>query len=590
MDTLVIEHLACLEINRIILQEPYRLVSEIQFNDKSASFDGEIIVYNSDILKKENIEGSVKIQIKGTTINKKIKSNKKISHSVKKIDLEVYKKMGVGVLYFVVTINKDFKTMQGYYNALTPLEIQRLLNILEKKGQDSLSIDFKLIQDGALEQICKVQLDNVKKQPSYFIELSKNKDFDKYKIEYTIMPTEQKEFSFFDNVGYVYGIEGKYEMPIKAIVADTLQVEREESIVINGEKINIGYCVTESKSEISIEIEDTLSFLFFKEKKLGNLNIKRLLSLNAYIKACKIIKYILEYKELPFEIYKISSSINQPEKFRNINEEIEKYENLLKICERIGISGDYEFNENEDLDELFTGIYNIFQEQKYELINNGSEKSNQLILRLKLSKYISLLLFKDEKDNMYYNIFDDKVFNRLAAFIPKKQGEFISNEDDCYNVSIYSVFQFKEELLSLTNFDFETYKKSFEENRHNKGLEENNQIALDLISAYDNNGHNEYLKLAIKLFENLIENNSTNNEIYKVNLIQTRKRINMKLENNEEDYLYELLENSDNEQLKLVVNIILGLKKPADRILEKLNDEQKLEVSKWPIYNLYDLL
>lgn len=84
MDTLIIEHLACLEINRIILQEPYRLVSEIQFNDKSASFDGEIIIYNSDILKKENIEGSVKIQIKGTTTYKKIKPNKKISHSVKK--------------------------------------------------------------------------------------------------------------------------------------------------------------------------------------------------------------------------------------------------------------------------------------------------------------------------------------------------------------------------------------------------------------------------------------------------------------------------------------------------------------------------
>lgn len=587
MDTLIIEHLACLEINRIILQEPYRLVSEIQFNDKSASFDGEIIIYNSDILKKENIEGSVKIQIKGTTTYKKIKPNKKISHSVKKIDLEVYKKIGGGVLYFVVLINKNSKRMQTYYNALTPLEIQRLLNILEKKGQDSLSIDFKLIQDGALEQICKIQFDNVKKQPSNFIELSKNKDFDKYKIEYTIMSTEQKEFSFFDNVGYVYGIEGNYEMPIEAVIANTLQIGREELIVIDGERISIRYRITESRSKLSIEIENTLSFLFFKEKKSGNLNIKRLLSINAYIKACKIIKYILEYKEFPLEIYNISGSINQTEKFRNINEEIEQYENLLKICERIGISGDYEFNENENLDELFTGIYNIFQEQKYELIKNGSEKDNQIILRLKLSNYITLLLFKDEKDNMYYNIFDDKVFKRLAAFIPKNQGEFNPNEDDCYNVSIYSVFQLKEELLSLTNFDFETYKKSFEENLHNKGLEENNQTALDLISAYDIYGNIEYLKLAVKLFENLIEIHKTNNEIYKVNLIQTRKRINRKLECQEENYLYDVLDSSDNQELKFVVNVILELKKPADRILEKLNDEQKSEVSKWPIYNLY---
>jgi hypothetical protein len=56
MDTLIIEHLACLEVNRIILQEPYHLVSEVKFNDNSPSFDGEIIIYNTSELKKENIE------------------------------------------------------------------------------------------------------------------------------------------------------------------------------------------------------------------------------------------------------------------------------------------------------------------------------------------------------------------------------------------------------------------------------------------------------------------------------------------------------------------------------------------------------
>lgn len=35
MDKIIIEHLACLEINRIILLEPYKLVSEVQFNDKT---------------------------------------------------------------------------------------------------------------------------------------------------------------------------------------------------------------------------------------------------------------------------------------------------------------------------------------------------------------------------------------------------------------------------------------------------------------------------------------------------------------------------------------------------------------------------
>ena len=108
MDTLIIEHLACLEINRLILQEPYRLVSEVQFNDKSPAFDGEILFYNSNELTKDNLEDYIKIQIKGTTQFKKINSNK-TTYSIKKCDLEVYQRTGKGILYFLVVINSKSK-------------------------------------------------------------------------------------------------------------------------------------------------------------------------------------------------------------------------------------------------------------------------------------------------------------------------------------------------------------------------------------------------------------------------------------------------------------------------------------------------
>ncbi|MGR5968266.1 hypothetical protein ACT7C1_08340 [Bacillus paranthracis] len=52
MDTTTIEQLACLEINNLILQPPFHLHSNIQWNDKGLSFDGDIEVYSNQNKKE----------------------------------------------------------------------------------------------------------------------------------------------------------------------------------------------------------------------------------------------------------------------------------------------------------------------------------------------------------------------------------------------------------------------------------------------------------------------------------------------------------------------------------------------------------
>ncbi|MFD6431012.1 hypothetical protein ACFWEF_20325, partial [Bacillus velezensis] len=99
IDNKIIEHLACLEINSLILKPPFRLVGNIQVDDKGISYDGEIQVYNNTKLIKSNVAGEVRVQVKGTTTYKKIHKLNKIKHRVEKKDIEVYNKFGVGVLY-----------------------------------------------------------------------------------------------------------------------------------------------------------------------------------------------------------------------------------------------------------------------------------------------------------------------------------------------------------------------------------------------------------------------------------------------------------------------------------------------------------
>ncbi|PEF43835.1 hypothetical protein CON22_24760 [Bacillus cereus] len=585
MDTLIIEHLACLEINRIILQEPYQLVSEVQFNDKSPCFDGEIIVYNSDELKKENIEDTVKVQIKGTTLFKKIKGNSKIGHPVHKTDLEAYKKTGKGVLYLVVTINKKNKKMQTFYKALTPLEIERLLSIIEQKKQDSLTIDFKMFKDGDLEHICRAQIKNVRKQPSNFIELSKQRDYETYKIEYDVIPSELKEFSLFDNVAYIYGVEGDFEYPVKATIPDSININGEENIILSEEETNIKYNVTESRDEITILFEETLKFTFSKKRKKGKLNIERLITLESYLKSLKLLKDILEKDELPFETYKITASINEKGKFQNLNEEIEQYNKLLNVCKRIGINGDYRFNEAEDLEHLFNSIHSIFYKKNYKAIKGDLDVEQEAILRLELSGYITLLLYKDSKDNLYYNMFDEDIFSNVRAFISKNPGESNPNKDDYYKTSVYSPFKIQD-LLTVTNFNYEIYEKSFKADIHEKSSDYNIQISLELITVYDETKESKYLDLAERLLRGLMES-TKESDVIKLNILQIKKRAFKQLEKHEEDFLYDILERENDRAIKFVASVILGLKIPAERLLKQMNDAIKKEVIGWPIYNLF---
>ncbi|WP_061578538.1 DUF4365 domain-containing protein [Bacillus licheniformis] len=138
IDTTIIEHLACLEINNLTLQPPFHLVSNITWNDKGISFDGEILVYNNKNLVKSNVVGEVRVQVKGTTTFKKIHKRDKIKHPVKKEDIEVYYKFGVGVFYFVVTINPTTLKRQAYYRMLAPFDLKMLLVELDKNGKSLL--------------------------------------------------------------------------------------------------------------------------------------------------------------------------------------------------------------------------------------------------------------------------------------------------------------------------------------------------------------------------------------------------------------------------------------------------------------------
>jgi hypothetical protein len=446
MDTTIIEHLACLEINKCILQPPFHLLSNVQWNDKGISFDGDISVFNKEI-KKTDFIGLVPIQIKGTTTHKRITKKNKIRFSVQKEDLDVYYKNGKGVLYFVVTINHKTYSRQAYYRILAPLDLKDLLYRLEKSGNQSITIPFKKLEDGSLEGVCKTFLKLIEKQPIKYIETSTKTEFTEYKIDYLHLQTDSI-FDFFDEQAYVYGVIEDLEIPINTVEIFEIRQEANDAVELDGELINVQYEIRVCQEKINIFIENSLTFDFDKSEingKValinGKLTLGKLKTIGSYLKCLKIINYMLKNNRMPLPSLRVVTKLVKKDIFLNIEEDIKIHEDLLNTCRDIGINDDYIFNEHENLSDLFNGIIRVFKNKQYDLINIDSNKlESGMICNIWLSEYLWVILIY--KGNKFIDFFSKEALSTIGGFIPKNDQTKVIEENKWeqkfWKVSIYA--------------------------------------------------------------------------------------------------------------------------------------------------------
>ncbi|HEY8892895.1 MAG TPA: hypothetical protein VIM70_21940 [Clostridium sp.] len=100
----------------------------IDSNDKTPSWDGNILVYKSTDTKKSNLKGKIPVQVKGTAV--KEFSDDTISFSFNISDLKNFLTDG-GVLFFVVQLI-GVNNVKIYYTTLLPIDINRLLKKAKK--------------------------------------------------------------------------------------------------------------------------------------------------------------------------------------------------------------------------------------------------------------------------------------------------------------------------------------------------------------------------------------------------------------------------------------------------------------------------
>ena len=602
LESVIIEQLACAEINNLILQPPYHLVSNVQFNDRGISYDGSIIVYNDKRLEKSNSIGEVRIQVKGkTSTNKRKIKNDKIKYSVSKADLEVYYNNGNGILYFVVMINpNETVRKQAYYRILAPLELKKLLNELERTGNKTISLAFKKIEEGQLERVCKDVIKVVEKQPKYYIEKAVNKKMVSYDVEY--IADADGNFDVFEETVYIYGLTpDNTRYPIEAVNIEEIKKAYTETINIDNKELTVDFKMTFTKKKNQIIIEDTIFMDIDNVEGTGTFHLGRLRTLDSYVKSLKVLQYYSRFNKLPFKTFQIGGMIEN-ENFHDIDKNIKYYKELMDVCNKIGINKNFVFNDKEDLTTLFNGIINVFKNEQYELlnINNYEKLENIRFYNVSLSTYIKLrFICVDEK---LINFFSNEALNTIGGLYPKNaideimehnplSGSMNNWEENYMRGSIYMHLEIKE-MIQYDNFNFEILKLSFSNKYHDIKNPLTIITSLKYIIYYSESKEEKYLELALDLNERHLkefpEDDIPKINIYLIKLIKG----NQLLEKEQEDIynIQERAEAENNKKISFACEVLLGNKLKAKRIFSSLIDDDKEEMIGFPIYHYYNKL
>ena len=118
-----IEELAITNLKKVLLRSKY-VIPQISENDKTPSFDGELLVYSTEDHTKDQMEGLIPVQVKGVTVETFMG---KCAYPFAWADLENYYK-DKGCLFFVVQLLKsDDEQYRVYYKEWPLLELQKIL-------------------------------------------------------------------------------------------------------------------------------------------------------------------------------------------------------------------------------------------------------------------------------------------------------------------------------------------------------------------------------------------------------------------------------------------------------------------------------
>lgn len=573
LDNKMIEKASIGELENI-LTKTNMIDSFITTNDKTPSWDGDVILYKSKDLSKNNIDSIFRFQVKGTQVENF--SSKYIKYPIDTVDMNNYYNDG-GCIYVVgeVIETEESRCTKLFYICLTPMIINSYLKGKENQGAISVKLNsFPVGKQNIVAMLKKFSLDK-NNQPKNLIS-EQSRDIAEFK-KFNISPVTYDEESIFKNtIGkefYLYAKENNIILPLNIITIDS--VAYTDSLEISsGGKVFF-------KNVLKTVSNDDIVFKFGKSIMLRLHNKELTLKFNIDSPDLHTIEFLIAC----FENNSIVINLMPELSWSNINSDI-SIDYLYEIRNYFLCIKDLEsyFNINIDFKIKNSNIKTL---KKLSAVRDsllmGYKKNNKII-----SKVIKVL-YKIE--NVTFEIleivYEDGTEDHIDYFSYALSDNFgvhyNPNNIETSQLSPYAISDYSEFLAANLNCEIvlDSLKKYSLTNENHAYI---NKTLLEILLAYDISQDKKLLFLSKELIA-FIRSKNLFDEIDFINECQILKRQSGELDDLKFEKLLDL-KRSDNLMICCSCNILLDSFTEFKRSFKKLSSEEKEEFRNFPIYNL----
>lgn len=573
-----------------------RLKSFITQNDKTPAYDGSIAIYKNDSTKNEDMDSSVRVQVKGRETNDL--SLKNIEYPVDISNLKIYLNDG-GVLFFVVLIHRETKETKIYYNSLLPFRINFLLKNL-RKSQKTKSISLKRFpqsENDIIELLVNFSRDSSKQCNVHSIGVlsldelkNRNEPICKLQSFYYAMKgnISSASDSIFEKEMYQYAVSttGIF-FPVAQVFLSEILQDVNANITCKNETIFEKFVIKRKNNSTSIIIGDSITLVLEKEAltKGGTAIITFFPhgDISNRIKASNLMLDILNGNEVQIGDAKILNITKEnPSQIdeNGIKKNISFLKNVQEACVKAGI--DVKRLSDEIVSDASTLQFLIDAFVKNEpksLEANVSGKESFGLLSIG-QKNINLLIFaKNIHGKMY----------KISNYFHADFSSIMKNDNGSeYEVSRYVPLKM-EHFSKALNIQYDKIAEDVFKYNHTEQYHSNvTLMLLEMIKAFDETGDEKLYKAMIDIAEWLQKFNGTEKDknLSDINYIQCKKR-KEPLNDTDKLTLFDICTKDIEEDFKLACYILLDMKDKAKEVFDNLDSKTKDSFRKFPIYTLY---
>ena len=583
-----IEKLAIADLEKVLLKSKY-VIPQISENDKTPSFDGELLVYSTEDHTKDRMEGRIPVQVKGVTVEA---FTGKCTYSFAWADLENYYK-DKGCLFFVVQLlGSDDEQYRVYYKEWPLLELQKILQKYPAPREHE-TISLPLIefptQKDAIDSLLFNFCNDMRKQlvVNGWTQLPSLEEFDggKFEIQLTAFGADKLQplQVLTKEARYLYKRTAQGLFPVsEGKVKISVNTEQDMPVSVNGVRYYDICTGTHKEGKVIYHIGDSFEFEFLEKNARYSVNLSNSLRKREY--DLRFLLAAIEHgsfeiaEHIHLGMGELAADEETVKQWKGYYGDVEFF---VRFLDRIGVKDDLQLNQlknGEDvrLNKLANGVLSgeVYECKKPESIFCVTPIGNLQIL----------LVYEEigHSDEGYqYKLHSLKEIKlEIPSVVEGEEGREVP-------VISYVRHEKPEMLGTISNLDWERLVNEYER-LVDKDREFYAELAtedmLAMIDQYHKTKKGYLLENAMRVQEWLAKQyrGKEGKQIMALNRLQIVRRMR-ELTENERGELAAIAAKAKNAKIRYGAHVLLGEKANAKYWYGQLSDEEREEVDGQPI-------